>query len=191
MGFLKLELRCPKSVGTIAVDPQPDWTFDSLLSEITAIEIKLYSPEPLTKINARDGASKNDLRKKPGAFSMHISYDEYDTEDDGQSRTGGKRFACDEFYVTSEGEDGEEESSVGAECELMTRVGLLEAGLRELKHEHQLSVTEDVRNQVLGLVTDLMNENAKLSTALAQIDKEKEARRDMDRKLDMQYQRRM
>lgn len=36
-----------------------------------------------------------------------------------------------------------------------------------------------------------MNENEKFSSALARVEKYNEARRDMDRKLDMQYQRRM
>lgn len=36
-----LELKCPKNVEGIAIDPQPDWSLDSLLLEINSIENKL------------------------------------------------------------------------------------------------------------------------------------------------------
>lgn len=40
-GAVKLELRCPKKVDGIAVDPEPDWNFSTLLSEINSLEEKL------------------------------------------------------------------------------------------------------------------------------------------------------
>lgn len=40
-GAIELELRCPHDVNGIAADPQPDWSFDNLLSELDSIEKKL------------------------------------------------------------------------------------------------------------------------------------------------------
>ena len=52
-----MELRCPQTVGGIVVDPQPDWSFDTLLSELTSIEKKLNAssgfPLPFTKRKSR------------------------------------------------------------------------------------------------------------------------------------------
>ena len=52
-GAIKLELRCPQIVDGIAADPEPDWSFDALLSELNALENNLTSsktPLPFTKI---------------------------------------------------------------------------------------------------------------------------------------------
>lgn len=40
-GTVKLELRCPQNVDGIAADPDPDWSFDALLSELNTLEMKL------------------------------------------------------------------------------------------------------------------------------------------------------
>lgn len=52
-------------------------------------------------------------------------------------------------------------------------------------------VQEVVRNQVLALETDLMDENKKFSYALDRVKKYTEARQEIERKQDMQYQREM
>ncbi|XP_062103969.1 mRNA export factor GLE1-like [Humulus lupulus] len=58
MGVVKLELRCPQTVEGIAADPEPDWSFDALLTELNALETKLSSsskvPMPFTKVQSRD-----------------------------------------------------------------------------------------------------------------------------------------
>lgn len=40
-GVIHIPLRCPDNVNGIAADPQPDWSFDNLLSELHSIEKKL------------------------------------------------------------------------------------------------------------------------------------------------------
>lgn len=40
-GAIQLDLRCPKRVDGIAADPDPDWSFDALVSELNALEMKL------------------------------------------------------------------------------------------------------------------------------------------------------
>ena len=52
-----MEFWCPQTVDGIVVDPQPDWSFNTLLSELTSIEKKLNAssgfPLPFTKIKSR------------------------------------------------------------------------------------------------------------------------------------------
>ena len=50
---------------------------------------------------------------------------------------------------------------------------------------------EEVRNQISALETDLMQENKKSASAIVRVEKYVESRQEMDRKLDIQYQRNM
>lgn len=56
-GAFKLELRCPQKVDGIALDPEPDWSFGALLSEIDELERKINSSSkvsvPFTKERPR------------------------------------------------------------------------------------------------------------------------------------------
>ena len=49
----------------------------------------------------------------------------------------------------------------------------------------------EVRNQISALETDLMHEKKKSASAIVRVGKYVESRREMDRKLDIQYQRNM
>jgi len=56
-GAVKLELRCHQRIDGISVDPDPDWKFDSLLSELNSLETKLNTfakvPAPFIKARPR------------------------------------------------------------------------------------------------------------------------------------------
>ena len=56
-GAVKLELRCPKKVYSVSLDPNPDWSFEDLVSELNALEIKINSgskaPLPFAKEKSR------------------------------------------------------------------------------------------------------------------------------------------
>lgn len=56
-GAVKLELRCPQIVNGVAADPDPDWNFESLTSELNALETNLSAsskvPVPFTKAQSR------------------------------------------------------------------------------------------------------------------------------------------
>lgn len=193
MGAVRLEVRCPKSVGGVVIDPQPDWGFDTLLSELSSIEDKLNAsaPFPFTKTKSRDVSSAKSVERR--AFVMRIDEiedveEDYEEEAHDQLMVAGRRFACDDFYI-SDSDDSEVDLPCGAPYPLMDKVGLIEGELLELTHEHQLSVTEVVRNQVLALETDLMDENKKFIYALDRVKKYTEARQEIERKQDMQYQR--
>ncbi|GMP82594.1 hypothetical protein CsSME_00036833 [Camellia sinensis var. sinensis] len=227
MGAVKLELRCPQSVGGVVIDPHPDWSFDSLLSELSSIEKRLNSsspfPLPFTKTKFREVSSAKSVVK--GGFVMRVDETEnveedIQEEDHDRRLVAGRRFTCDEFYIRNRGiailienchlvarflqlrtypdlncnprfDDSEDESPHETQYLLMEKVGLVEGALSELTYEHRLSITEEIRNQILALETDLLNENKKFTSSLAQVKKYTEARREMHRKLDMQYQRRI
>ncbi|XP_059657810.1 mRNA export factor GLE1 isoform X2 [Cornus florida] len=201
MGALKLELGLPQSIDGLTVDPQPDWTFDSLFIELSSIEKKLDTspifPVPFTKIRSRELSIMKDIRRSPRTFAMHISDDEIEdvgSDGDGEAReqflVRGRRFACDELYI-SDSDDSGDESALETQYHLMDKVGLVEGPLLELTHEYQISITEEIRNQIVALETDLMSENEKFTSALARVERHTEAKRDIDRKLDMHYQRKI
>uniref|UniRef100_A0A0D3BQH8 Uncharacterized protein n=1 Tax=Brassica oleracea var. oleracea TaxID=109376 RepID=A0A0D3BQH8_BRAOL len=106
-----LEPPCPRRVDGISIDPEPNWNFDSLLSEIESVEKKLnvFSKfsQPLTQTTLRMG-------RRGGGFVMRVSEDEMESDVDEESDeeeeeeeekdhsqicTKGKHFACDELYL--------------------------------------------------------------------------------------------
>ncbi|KAI3733464.1 hypothetical protein L6452_12907 [Arctium lappa] len=194
LGGVKLELRCPQRVGGIVADPQIDWSFDELLSELNAVDHKLQAPSlvalPFTKTHSSDFSVVSHAGKNRKSFVMHVSDDESDDDDEGNySRrlaTGG-RFACEEVYLSDV--DSDNESTTGAQWSLMDKGGVIEGALIELSHEHQITVAEEIRTRISAFGTDLTNEKEKLTNALSRAEKSKEARRELDRKRDLQYQR--
>lgn len=59
------------------------------------------------------------------------------------------------------------------------------------KHVNWLHTQEEIRNKISALETDMMSGNKKSASALLWVEKYREARRETDRKLDTQYQRKM
>ncbi|XP_024991627.1 protein GLE1-like isoform X2 [Cynara cardunculus var. scolymus] len=195
MGGVKLELRCPQRVGGIVADPQIDWSFDELLSELNAVDHRLQASSlvslPFTKTHSSDLSVVSHAGKNRKSFVMHVSDDEGDYDDEGNySRplAMGGRFACEEVYLSDDA-DSDNESTTGAQWSLMDKGGVIEGALIELSHEHQITVAEDIRTRISAFGTDLTNEKEKLTNALSRAEKSKEARRELDRKRDLQYQR--
>ncbi|KAL1807297.1 hypothetical protein ACET3Z_030365 [Daucus carota] len=189
---IALELKCARNVQGIAVDPQPDWSLDSLLLEINSIENKLN-----LSLSSRELLPGKGIKRNP-AFVMRVSDDEMENEErnadsddsfDVESRAlvVGTRFACDDDF--SDSEDSEHELVLNNEPCLMEKVGLVEGALSELTHEHRIVVMEEVRNQISILEADLADKNEKFTSAIARVEKHSEARREMEKKLDLQYQR--
>lgn len=198
MGGVQLELRCPQRVGGIVADPQIDWSFDELILEINSIDHKLQkssaAPLQFTKKHSSDRSVVRHAEKTQKPFVMHISDDDSDDNDDDDEENhsrhvaSGNRFACEETYL-SDGVDSDIESTSGKQLSLMDKGGVIEGALLELSHEHQLTVAEEIRTQLSAFGTDLTNEKDKLSHAISRAEKNKEARRELDRKRDLQYQR--
>ncbi|KAI7742627.1 hypothetical protein M8C21_029585 [Ambrosia artemisiifolia] len=144
-GIVQFDLRCAQCVNGIIADPQSDWSFDELISELNTIDRKLQASSPVP---------------------LHLT----------------KTHSSDNV-------DSDSESTSGAQWSLMDKGGVIEGALIELSHEHQLSVAEEIRARISAFGADITNEKANFTHALSRAEKNKEARRELDRKRDLQYQR--
>lgn len=199
MGVVKLQLPLPKNVDGVTLDPNPDWTFDALLVELNSIEKKLNAsskfPIPFTKTESRQlSASKDNSRR---GFVMQVSDDDVEDIDRDTKHEvsdhflmGGKRFSCDEIYL-SDSDQSEEGLHIELQHDLMDKVGLVEGALSELARDHQLTIAEEMRDQLSALEAELMDESEKLASTLERVERNTEAQREMNRKFDMQYQRKI
>ncbi|KAG5387201.1 hypothetical protein IGI04_038671 [Brassica rapa subsp. trilocularis] len=189
-----LEPPCPRSVDGISIDPEPNWNFASLLSEIESVEKKLnvFSkfPQPLTQTALRMG-------RRGGGFVMRVSEDEMESDVDEESEeeeehrqlcTKGTRFACDDLYLSDESDD---EFDCEPESFLLSKMGLAESALYEVINDHQTEVKEDIRSQVSVVETAMLQEIETSRSAIDRVEKYKEIRKEVERKLDLQYQRKV
>ncbi|KAG6663534.1 hypothetical protein CIPAW_02G032100 [Carya illinoinensis] len=193
---MKLELRCPQSVDGVALDPEPDWNFDALLAELNSLEMKLNTSGKVharfTKSRLRDFSNEKSDDKCPRPFVMHVFEDEVkDSESDGEDNgrlVPAKRFNCDKHYLS---DDSDDELALEFQSYLMDEVGLVESALCEQTYEHQVDTKEKIRSKISALEADLMGETEKSASALTRVEKYREARWEIDRKLDTQYQRKI
>lgn len=196
MGALKFSVHGPESVQGMVLDPEPDWSFDELLSELHSLELNLNAPSvgsmPFNKTRRREISPSRHVDGREAAFVMHISDDDIEIKE-GQggeaykrSFVAGRRFACDELYLSES-----DEFDDGMEFCLMDKVGLTEGALSELTQEHWVGVKEQIRNQISQLQTDLLNVSAKSKSQLVGVENYRDTRMEMDRKLDLQYQRKI
>ncbi|PIA51572.1 hypothetical protein AQUCO_01100434v1 [Aquilegia coerulea] len=218
MGAIKLELklRSPNNISgiTITMDPKPDWSLSELVSELNSLELKYNnassssssSKQPLfAKTQAREFSSKKEFcsssssrRRSSKPFVMHISdNEESDNDDDDEENQDpnfvvGTRFACENLYL-SDSDSSEDELAIEETqaSNLMEPMGLLEGLLSQEETENQKLVQENTRHQIDLLEMDLINENERSTSALTQLEKLTEARREMARKLDTQYRRKI
>ncbi|KAK6139185.1 hypothetical protein DH2020_027064 [Rehmannia glutinosa] len=156
MGAIELELRCPKNVNGIAADPQPDWSFDNLLSELDSINqrqnVALDFPVPFTKT------------QPTYVFNPSCEFVSMPEEADNYSMVSGRRFACDELYMSGDS-DG---------CHLKDKMGLAEGG-SEIK--------------ISSLETQLVYENDSCASLTTKMDRHRDLQQERERKFDLQYQR--
>ncbi|XP_073037659.1 mRNA export factor GLE1-like isoform X2 [Primulina eburnea] len=190
MGVIKLELHCPQNVNGIAADPKPDWSFDDLRSELDTIEKKLI---PSLDFSAPFDKKRPRNRCNTRGFAMHVSDHELgcsdsDVEEEvvNSSMVSGRKFSFEELDM-SDGYDYE--LPVYAQCQLMDKVGLAEGAIRELSYEFQLYSFEEVRNKILTLETNLVKENEKFASQIAEIHKHRRTQQERERKFDLQYHR--
>ncbi|KAI3855916.1 hypothetical protein MKX03_027460 [Papaver bracteatum] len=205
-GAIKLELPCYKNTAhngvIITADPEPNWNLDSLLSELNSLELKLNGTSstsssasnlivPFTKkqVHSKKVVSRSSHRQR--GFVMRVSEDDdYDYDDDGVNDrelvTTGRRFS---FTDSSDSESSGDDDSVIEEnqMQLMGRVGLLDGVLAELEHERHQEIKEKVRNKVKSLETDLMHVYERSASALSQVEKDRDHKREQDSKIDMHH----
>ncbi|CAH9087850.1 unnamed protein product [Cuscuta europaea] len=194
MVAVNLKPRVPEDIDGIALDPQPDWSFDDLLLELSSIERKVAaSPKfpAYTKIcHLERSASKSGALRQ--GFVMQVAETLSDCEDEvsEQPVTPGMQITCDDLDA-SDGQISEDEASIEVDQHLMEKVGLVEGALSELTYEHHLNVMENVRNKISELETALLDEHHIFSSKLQCVAKDSEALSEMDRRLGMQYQRKI
>ncbi|CAF2164445.1 unnamed protein product, partial [Brassica napus] len=164
-----LEPPCPRRVDGISIDPEPNWNFDSLLSEIESVEKKLsvFSkfPQPFTQTTLRYIS-----------LSLSLSFDSIESDveeekDHSQICTKGKHFACDELYLS--------------------KMGLAESAPYEVINDHRTKVKEDIKSHVSVAETEMLQELETFRSAIARVEKYEETRKEVECKLDLQYQRKV
>ncbi|PNX92352.1 nucleoporin GLE1-like protein, partial [Trifolium pratense] len=204
-GALKLELHhTSQRVGDNDIDadldPEPDWSFDALVSELNALENKLgvnSSTQPLHfhKTTSRLNLSGGKEIEKGRSFVFCAPEYETESEDDDDddkalvSASTGKRFNYDELYLSDSDDDSDVDPAFEVQPYLMNKVGEVEGALIELTQEHQLRVKDEIRSKISVLETSLLNESQNSISSLLRVEKFKETRQELDKKFDTQYQR--
>ncbi|KAJ0989455.1 hypothetical protein J5N97_007811 [Dioscorea zingiberensis] len=199
MGFIQLDLPCPKTSPIVAMaDPQPQWSLGDLLSEINALELRLgYSTSsPLClKQPMRPDFSEGKGKSVGEPFIMCISdndvedSDSADEESSNQSLMIGTRFSCGDLDL-SESEGSEDEAYLKVAPYLMHKKSLEEGILFEFDREHELQVKEEIRCRLSSLDTRQKFEN-EWSSAVFRLEKYIQERQETDWRLDKQYQRKI
>lgn len=201
MAYVKLELQCPtKAAMVTSADPEPLWTLDDLLLELNSVEVHLGAINSVSSLFKKSGiTSFSEVKKTEGSikpFTMCILDDDdvdYESEDEitSYSLATGTRFTCDDVFLSdSEGSDDEMhvESTLS---QLMEKKSIEEGILFELESKHLFIAKEQLRGKLSDLELFQKKESEKTSFALHLIEKQAEARREMDSRLDKQYQRRI
>ncbi|KAF5451625.1 hypothetical protein F2P56_026716 [Juglans regia] len=146
----------------------------------------------LSMLSMGDFSNEKSDDKCPRPFVMRVFEDEMmDSESDGEDNqrlVPVKRFNCDKHYLS---DDSDDELALEFQSYLMGEVGLVESALCELTYEHQVDTKENIRSKISALEADLMGETEKSASALTRVEKYREARWEIERKLDTQYQRKI
>ncbi|KAF5194226.1 Gle1 [Thalictrum thalictroides] len=186
------------------MDPKPDWSLNQLISELNSIELNSCSSsnQPLfVKTQAREFSNKKEFisRRSSKPFVMHVSDDEetdVDDDDDEENQDPnlvvGTRFACEKIYL-SDSDNSEDELPIEETQAsiLMQPMGSIFSSLYQEEIENQKLIQENIRHDIDLLEISLINENERSTIVLTQLEKLTEARREMARKLDTQYRRKM
>ncbi|RWR79155.1 protein GLE1 [Cinnamomum micranthum f. kanehirae] len=193
MGVIKLQVRNPKSILGISVEPQPDWTFDALISELNALEQKLNGPLPdppaLLKTNTQGFSSLNENVKERGAFVMRAPDD--DIEEFERNEYWWAEFDdWHTIFFDSEGSEDEFDHEKTGNL-LMDKPGKVEGTLFEVERENRLRLQEEIWNARSSLEANVRSETERSNSNLAKVEEEREAMREKYRRSHMQYQRGM
>ncbi|KAK1295362.1 hypothetical protein QJS10_CPA16g00347 [Acorus calamus] len=200
MAAMKLELPSRKNFHGLLLDPEPNWTFEHLLEELNSLEVMLENSSSAAQMNLMKTKSPSKSTEyvegsdnKTGSFVMSLS----DDMDDSGSSEGdvdameGRRFYCSDLEW-SDSESSEDQ--IDFECgqtHLMNRARMEEGLLLELECEHELKVKEELRNKISAIKTNFWSEDEKSALAVIEIEKYADVRREMDKRLDKQYQRKV
>ncbi|VAI58073.1 unnamed protein product [Triticum turgidum subsp. durum] len=187
MAYARLELRCPR-----ALDPRPSWTLGDVLTELDALEATRRAAPPTPLKQQPEWAGGGSARKK--AFVMRIEEEddteEEDDNEDARALVTGARFSCNDLECSFE-ESGDELDSCSTSYHLMEKRSLEKSILLELERDHYLKIQEEVRSKLSSLEVCHQNEIQRTITSFARLQKYAESRKEIDRRLDVQIQRKI
>ncbi|KAK7379514.1 hypothetical protein VNO80_04976 [Phaseolus coccineus] len=202
-GAVKLNIRnCSQRVDGVAAEPEPDWSFDDLVSELNELETRLANSTSSTERSIPFEKNRSRGRELENGRGFVLRADEYEMEDSESEDDdhvdkalvvagSAKRFTCDELYLSDSDDDSDIVSGFEVRPCLMDELGEVEGSLFELAQEHQLRVKDEIRNKISALETALVNETQNSASSLLRVEKYKETRQELDKKFDTQYQRRI
>ncbi|XP_037482697.1 protein GLE1-like isoform X2 [Triticum dicoccoides] len=186
MAFAGLELRYPR-----ALDPHPNWTLGDALTDATR---RSAPPTPLKQ--PPEWASGGDMREK--AFVMRVEEEDGSEEEDDNTDedahalvTTGARFPCNDLECSGFEDSGDEVDCSSAPYHLMEKRSLEKSILLVLELEHHLKIQEEVRSKLSSLELCHQNEIQRTISAFARLQKYAESRKEIDRRLDVQFQRKI
>ncbi|ESW35686.1 hypothetical protein PHAVU_001G256000 [Phaseolus vulgaris] len=203
MGAVKLNIRnCSQRVDGVAAEPEPDWSFDDLVSELNDLETRLANSTSSTERSIPFEKTRSRGRELEKGRGFVLRADEYEMEDSESEDDdhvdkalvvagSAKRFTCDELYLSDSDDDSDVVSGFEVRPCLMDELGEVEGSLFELAQEHQLRVKDEIRNKISALETALVNETQNSASSLLRVEKYRETRQELDKKFDTQYQRRI
>ncbi|CAJ1853956.1 unnamed protein product [Sphenostylis stenocarpa] len=151
-GAVKLNLcNCSQRVDGVSVEPEPDWSFDDLVSELNALETKLANATSSTERSSPFEKTRSCGREIEKGRAFVLRADEYEMEDSESEDDdhvdkalvvagSAKRFTCDELYLSDSDDDSDNVSGFEVRTYLMDELGEVEGALFELTQEHQLRV---------------------------------------------------
>ncbi|KAL4349807.1 hypothetical protein AHAS_Ahas10G0078900 [Arachis hypogaea] len=196
MGAVKLVFHSSPRIDGVSVDPEPDWSFDALVSELNTLEAKLATTSVTSSQFQKTMPTwkRGGERGKPFVLrAQEFDLDDTESDDDGDNKAlvPVKRFNCDKLYLSLSDSDDSDVSAFDVQPYLMDEGKEVETALFELAQEHQLRVNDEIRTKISALETALADESQNSTSALLRVEKYKESRQEQDKKLDTQYQRRI
>ncbi|XP_031491332.1 mRNA export factor GLE1 isoform X2 [Nymphaea colorata] len=198
-GFQNLKMPCTKSFCGVMSDPEPCWSLSDIVAELNALESKFSNPfikrqqqiEMVEKSNIQGNIVSGKFVVDASDKGMDDIEDSCEVIDNGNTNVGS-RFSCDDVYLSSDSEDECHDVDFQArEISLVNRTEAVKGYLLELEREEQLKVKEEIRDRIYSLNDYLRKEKERTTSSFACIQKDIEAKQEMDKKLDKQYQRKI
>lgn len=178
------------------LDPCPSWTLGDVLTEFDAFEATRLAAPPMPLKQPPKWADGGSGREK--AFVMRVE-EEGDTEDEDDDSdedaralvAHGTSFSCNDIESSDSEESGDELDGRVTPYHLMEKRSLEKSILLELEREHHLKIQEEVRSKLSALEVCHQNEIQRTISAFARLQKYAESRKEIDRRLDVHFQRKI
>ncbi|KAJ3696972.1 hypothetical protein LUZ61_000677 [Rhynchospora tenuis] len=197
MDSLHLDLNFPKkSPSGPSLDPEPNWDLNSLTKELNSLEMRHEATSYSTPI--RGWNLPTGRRKDKRGIKKNINHMAWYNSEESESTSEGEntvtmpvsqnRFSCNDLSLSDSDEELIQELPQ-EENVLSNKPWVKELRLLNLNQEHLLEVQGAVRSILKELYMNHAEEMDRLTLRISQIVKSVEARKDVDRRQQMEYQR--